>query len=448
MSMFHTDGVLFKNVFGTEEMREIVCEERFIERFLEVEAALARAEARAGLVPEQAAEEITEKASLDYVDFDDIEQNVADIHLFTMAIITAWKDQVGDAGEYIHWGATSQDISDMALLLQLREGCDVIRRDLEEIKVTLADLAEEYAETPMIGRTHHVHATPITFGLKVATWLDELDRHLERLDELRERVFVIQFFGATGTLASVGDPGLEVQEHLADELDLAVPDAAWYTARDRFAELLSALAMMAGLFGRIAQQVLLLNRPEFQEVHEPIPEGEVGSSTMPHKRNPVKSEETLALSRLVRGNAAIMNQLLLGFDERDASAWFAEFAIVPETVLYVSRMLAYTREILDGLVVNPDEMASNLELYGSLVTSEAVMMELADAVGRQTAHDIVYESAMRAIHEDVSFEECLREDERVTGALTDAEIERVTDPTAYTGLADRIATAVVGRSRQ
>lgn len=445
--MYHTNGVLFKNTFGTPEMRGIFAEDRFIEHFLTVEAALARAEANAGVVPESAATEISEKASLEFIDLAEVEENVADIHLFTMSIIDAWKDQVGDAGEYIHWGATSQDISDMAFLLQLREGYEVVRRDLDAIRERLAELAETYAETPMIGRTHQVHAIPITFGLKAATWLDELNRHTERLAELEDRVFAIEFFGATGTLASIGEVGLEVQEHLARELGFSPADAAWYVSRDRLVELMDVLAGIAGTLGRFASHVLTLNREELREIEEPMEAGKIGSSTMPHKRNPVKSEETLCLARLIDGHAGMMGELMRGADERDFSTWLPEFAILPETFLYAGRLLDHSKSILEGLVVNEDRMRENLEIHGGLVTSEAVMMALAGSLGRQTAHDIVHEHAMRAFEEDADFEALLRADDRVMAAVSEDELDVLTDPAEYTGVAGQIARRVAHRAR-
>jgi 3-carboxy-cis,cis-muconate cycloisomerase len=446
--VFHVDGRLFADVFGTPEMRGVFEEERFVERFLEVEAALARAEAEVGVIPADAAETITDHAGLEHVEMDQVAENVAEIHLFTMAIVDAWKDGMGEAGEYVHWGATSQDISDTATLLQCREGLGIVRRDLRAIRTALAELATEHAETPMIGRTHHVHALPMTFGLKAATWLDEVDRHLDRLDDLEERLFDLQFFAAVGTLSSLGEDGLAVQEALAAELDLGVPDVAWYAARDRIAELVTTLAMVAATLGKISSQVLLYGRPEVGEIAEPVPEGEVGSSTMPHKRNPVRSEESQMLSRLVRSHAGVALEAMGGgYDERDASTWFTEMAVVPEAFLYTSRALSYVHEVLSGLVVDPEAMAENLHHHGGLVASEAVMMALADEVGRQTAHDLLLGIAGEALRTDRSFADCLRDDDRVTAALSDEQIERLTDPTAYTGLSARLARRAVESAR-
>jgi 3-carboxy-cis,cis-muconate cycloisomerase len=447
MAHFHMDGVLFKDVYGTPEMRDIFSEEQFIQRFLDVEAALARAEADVGLIPQSAAAEITEKATLDHVDFDDIEANVAEMHLFSMAIIDAWKDSMDEAGEYVHWGATTQDIFDTALVLQMRDGLDVIERDLDAVAEALEVLADRYAETPMMGRTHQVHALPITFGMKAATWLDEVNRNRERVAAMRERVEVVEFFGAVGTLSSLGEDGLAVQEALGEELGLAVPDVAWYATRDRIAEVVSTLAMSTATLARIGKNVLLMNREEFGEVSEPFEEGEIGSSTMPHKRNPVRSEETALLSRLLRGRVGTAMELMEGYDERDFSMTLGEAALVPEAFCYTSRALAYIHEVVSGLVVHEDAMLANLHHHGGVVVSEAVMMAVAEGMGRQTAHDVVHEAAMEALDGDGSFADVLLADDRIAANFSRERIESLTDPEAYTGVAAQLARRTVERSR-
>lgn len=446
MSHFHTDGVLFKDVFGTPEMRSIFAEERFVERFLDVEAALARAQASEGIVPEWAAKEISANATLEHVALDDIEANVADVHLFSMAIIDAWKDELGDAGEFVHWGATTQDISDTALVLQIRDGLDVIERDLTAVAEALRRLTDRHAETPMIGRTHSVHALPITFGLKTASWLDEVERHRERIAAMRERVEVLEFFGAVGSLSSLGDDGLAVQEGLARELDLEIPDVAWFAARDRIAETVATLGLVTATLARIADGVLVLNREEIGELGEPIPEGEVGSSTMPHKRNPVRSMETVLLGRLTRGHVGTALELMGTTGERDFSTLMGEFAVVPETFLYASRALQYTHEIISDLVVDESAMLRNLRHHGGLVTSERVMMELAETIGRQTAHDVVHEAAMEALQGDERFADALYDDPRVAEHLSRDRIEELTDPESYVGLSATLARRALDRS--
>ena len=446
--MFHTDGQLFKNAFGTESMREVFNERAYVERFMEVEAALARAEAEVGLIPEAAAEEITETASLDYLDLDEVERRIEKIDLFTVAIIETWKDEIGESGEYIHWGATSQDAADTAMVLLMREGLDLLFEEVERVREELQDLAAEHAETPMMGRTHHVHALPITFGLKAANWLDEVDRGLDRLEAAADRALVVEFFGAVGSLAALGDPGLEVQERLAEELDLSVPNTAWYASRDRILELLNAFVALGGTLSRIARNVLVLNREEIGELGEPIPEGAVGSSTMPHKRNPVMSERTVGLAALLRGHANAAASLVEAHDERDAGLWYAEYALLPEAFLYLHRALRNTALTLEGLDVDVEAMNENMDVHGGLPTSEAVMMALAESVGRVTAHDLVYDAAMEAAGSEKSFQDCLLDDDRIAEELSAEEVAELTDPANYTGVSDAIARRAVEASRE
>lgn len=234
----------------------------------------------------------------------------------------------------------------------------------------------------------------------------------------------------------------------ADELDLAVPNTAWYASRDRTLELLNAFAALAGTLSRIARNVLVLNREEIGELKEPIPEGAVGSSTMPHKRNPVKSERTVGLASLLRGHANAMTSLVEAHDERDAGLWYGEYALLPEAFLYLHRALRNTALTLEGLDVEADAMFENMSVHGGLPTSEAVMMALAESVGRVTAHDLVYEAAMEAVETERSFEDCLLEDERIAGELSAEEVAELTDPANYTGVSDTIARRTVEASRE
>jgi len=448
---FHTDGVLFGDVFGTKAMRDVFDESAFISTFLEVEAALARAEAAADVIPQWAADEITTKASIDSLDLDQVAANVADYGLFSMSIVGAWKEALGDAGEYVHWGASTQDISDTVLVLQLREALQLVGDALLEIRERLATLAASHRETTMIGRTQHVNAPPVTFGFKVATWLDEIERHVDRVAELESRLYVVEFAGASGTLAALGDDGLDVLEGFAAELDLETPDIGWTATRDRFAEAMSVFALLAGTLGRISRQILLLNRPEFGELDETVPEDDLGSSTNPHKRNPVLSQHTVGLTRLVRAYANVANELLEPLDERDRSSWYVEFAIIPESTCCLHRMLENVRINLADLEVRPDAMEQNIERSGSLVVSEAIMMALAESLGRQTAHELVREHAMTALESEKSFRAVLEADPRVVDALSDEELDALTNPSTYVGLAesfvDRVLASVESRRR-
>lgn len=437
------DGVLFGETFGTAEMRAVFDEDAFVTAFLEVEAALARAEARAGVIPEAAAAEITDRASLEYVDEDRLAARVEEIGLFSMGIVETWKEELGPDGEYVHWGASTQDVSDTAVVVLLREACRIVRRDLLAIRDRLAALADDYRDVPMLSRTQYANGPPVTFGFKAATWADEVDRHLRRLDDLEERLFVVQLAGASGSLAALGDAGRSVIEAFADELDLGTPRIGWTAARDRFAELLNLFATMAGTLSRVSRELLFLNRPEIDEVDETIPDGEVGSSTNPHKRNPVFSQLNVGLARLIRSHADTMNELVEPTGDRDRSTWYVEFAVLPESCRYLARTLENTRRNLEGLGVDPDAMLRNLRESGSPVASEAVMVALAEHVGRQTAHGVVRENAMRAVDEGRPFHDCLLEDGRVTEHLTADRIESLVDPTAYTGVSESFVDAVL-----
>lgn len=442
----YLNSTLFKNAFSTPEMRYIFDEDSFMEKFLQVEAALARAEADAGLIPEEAAIEITEKADLEFLDIDVVSELVAKTGHVAMATIGGWKPAFDGNGEYIHWGATTQDIIDTTVVLQVREALDVVRDTVTSIRDELAALADEYRDTPMIGRTHYVHAIPITFGLKVAVWVDELTRHLDRLDEVESRMLSLEFFGATGTLASLGEPGLEVQENLADELDLSVPNIVWQPSRDRFAELLGALAMIGSTLSKVARQVLFMHRPEVHEAQELVSEGHIGSSTMPHKRNPKRSETTVMLARLVREQSRLMNEVMETIDERDASTWYAEFAVIPNAFLYMSRLLENISDLLDNFEVYPEQMEENMDIHGDLVVSERIMMALAEEIGRQSAHDVVAENAWEALDSGRSFGSVLREDDRVTDALSESELEELLDASTYTGMSGTFVDRVLDQS--
>lgn len=440
----HLDGPLFADKYGTPEGRAIFSQEGFVAAFLRVEGAIARAQASVDVIPSEAAETIAGHATRDAVDASDIEAKTAPGKIFSVAILDAWRETLPEsAAQYVQWGVTTQDVSDTAVVLQLREWLDGVFEDLDALRDRLADLAEAHRDTVAIGRTHYVHATPITWGLRFASWLDELDRRIARLRSVRNRVSVIQCFGATGTLASLGEDGLAIQEALADRLDLSVSDVAWFAARDRFAELTSALATAAGTLERIARQVLLFNRPEVGEAYEPVPEDAVGSSTMPHKRNPLRSEVAVAMAHRIRSRAAEMHARQPGYDERDYAAWVGEFGLLPEICLAFGRQARAVREVLNGLTVDEDAAEQNLHHHDGLVASEGVAMALAEHVGKEAAHRIVHEVATEARENGDSFAEILRDDDRVTDYLTDAEIETLTDPTAYTGFAGRLVDRVL-----
>jgi adenylosuccinate lyase len=443
----YLDSTLFRDAFSTPEMRRVFSDTNYYETFLEVESALARAEAEAGVIPKWAAEEITQKATISQLDLDRLEELISDTGHPAMSLIGAWKQAFDEAGEYIHWGATTQDILDTTMVLQVREALEIVRRDIESLRDQLVDLADEHKDTPIPGRTHFVQAVPMTLGLKIAVWINELNRHLDRLDAAADRAITLEFFGAVGTLASLGEPGLEVQHNLAEELDLPVPDVCWHSARDRPAEVLSILADVGSSVGKMARQVLTLNRPEIGELSETPAEGHIGSSTMPHKNNPKKAELTVALSRMVRAQSSVMTEVMGTMDERDATNWYCEFALIPNAFLYSSRLFDRARELFETLVIHPERMQSNLHIHGELIASERMMMALAESVGRQTAHEIISEAAERAFTGDQSFSDVLMSDERVADTFSPEEVAELLDPATYVGLSTHFVEEVIESSR-
>lgn len=358
-------------------------------------------------------------------------------------IIESWRQKIGESGEFIHWGATTQDISDTAMMLLVRSAHEIIVRDLTEIRNSLVSLAEKYKDTPMAGRTHVVHAVPITFGLKVSVWVDELSRQLDRFKDCERRLFVGNIAGAAGTHASFGEKALDIQRLTLEKLGLGTPDIAWHAARDRLAEFLGLLAMSASTLSKIANQVIILMRPEILEAEEPVPPGHVGSSTMPQKRNPFLSETSIALARIIRGYAQTMTESTETLDERNFSTWFVEFIIIPESCLFMSAILENLKAISRNLIVHPDNMERNLRLTGGLINAEAVMMTLAHKVGRQRAHQVIYECAMKAQKEGKPFKQILLENESVNKHLGKSDIEGLLEPSAYLGLSSKIVEEIV-----
>ena len=296
------DSIIFRDMYGTDELRAVFSDENLIQCWLDYEAALARAEAAVGLVPAAAAAEITRQARIENIDLAALRQGIYDTtHELVPLIWQLASICEGDAGGYVHWGATTQDVTDTGLVLQVKAAYAIVLRDLSDLAGALAELARRERDTILPGRTHGQHALPITFGFKVAIWLAEVRRHIERLEQAAPRVLLGQFAGAAGTLASVGNQGLEIQRLLLAELGLGVPEICWHPARDGFAEYVSLLAMIAMTMSKIAHEVILLQKSEVAELEEPYVRGKVGSSTMPHKRNPMICEGIIAEARMVRG---------------------------------------------------------------------------------------------------------------------------------------------------
>jgi 3-carboxy-cis,cis-muconate cycloisomerase len=440
------DSVLFRDRYVSAEMRALFGDEALVQRWLDVEAALATVEGRLGLIPADAAAEIARKAKVELLDFPALAEAITAAAHPIIALIRALAAVCdGEAGEYVHWGATTQDIQDTATALQLRDAYAIVERDLGRLGDALEKLTERHRDTPMAGRTHGQHAVPITFGFKTAVWLAEVDRHAERLAESRERVLVGQFSGAVGTMAALGEAGLDVQRLLLDELALGVPVIAWHTARDGIAEFVSLLGLLAGTVGKIASEIVTLQKTEVLEVEEPWQKGRGGSSTMPHKRNPMRSQGIVANTKVVQGQVPIMLGLMGQEHERDMRPWLAERIVVPEACVLAAGALETLAEILEGLEVYPERMRHNLEATRGFILSEQVMMELAPVIGRQRAHDLIYDAAMAA-EEGMSLRDALLAAPELAGRV--AELESLLDPAAYTGLSAHFADEVLRARRR
>jgi len=442
------DSILFRDAFGTPKMREIFSDRALIARYIEVEVALARAEARCGVIPAEAAAVIASESRLARIDFDHMREETDIVGYPILPLVHQLVAMCGESGRYIHWGATTQDIMDTANVLQIRAALEVVDADIRELRSILAALAKKHRNTPMAGRTHLQQALPVTFGYKVAIWLAMFDRHQERLSQLRERVLVVGFAGAAGTLASLGDKGFEVQAALAEELKLAVPATTWHVARDAFAETVNLLALITGSLGKIALDVMIMASTEFGELYEPFVKGRGASSTMPQKRNPISSELMLAAAKGVRQHAGLMVDAMIQDFERATGPWHAEWIALPESFIFTAGALHQAKFALGGLIVDTEKMRSNLAISRGLIVAEAVMMGLAPAIGRQRAHDIVYDACRTANDKGGTLAEALAALPEVTAHFDRAAIDRLTDPANYLGLAPQMVDRAIERSAQ
>src|SRR3954470_6713603 len=442
------DSVLFRDAFGTPQMREVFSDMATVARYAEVEVALAKAEARCGVIPQDAADQIAARTDVAALDFDQLRQETDVVGYPILPLVHQMVKQCGDAGRYVHWGATTQDIMDTAVVLQLRAGLEIVEQDIAGLRKILADLSRRYRETPMAGRTHLQQALPVTFGYKTAVWLAMFDRHAERLEQLKPRVLVGQFAGAAGTLASLGDKGFEVQKALCEELGLGIPVSTWHVARDGLAEVINFFGLVTGSLGKIALDIMIMASTEFAELYEPFVKGRGASSTMPQKRNPISSELMLAASKAVRHHAGLMLDAMVQDFERATGPWQAEWMVIPESFVLTAGALNQARFALGGLIVDEKKMADNLDISRGLIVAEAVMMGLAPDIGRQEAHDVVYDACRLANDKNLTLADALAADPQVSARIDRATIDRLTSPGNYLGLAPEMVDRVLAASRR
>ena len=440
----------FGDLFSTPAMREVFGDENRIRTWLRFEAALASAQAECGIVPSEAAKTIERAARLENLDLDAMKAEYDRVGFPISPLVHQLARACGpESARWIHWGATTQDVIDTGLVLQMREGLALIESDADAVIDALARLVHDHRHTVMAGRTFQQQAAPISFGFKAAVWLEEMLRHRRRLPELKRRVLVCQYGGAVGTLSTLGEDGLRVRAKLAAKLALEEPAISWHTARDAWAELVHWLAMVGATLGKIGNEVATLMRSEVNELREPYRPGRGASSTMPQKRNPIAAPPILAIAHRLRECVASQLFAMIQEHERSVASQPLEWLAIPEAFLLLSGSLKRSRETLEELDVDADRMRRNLEASGGFLMAESVMMGLATHIGRQEAHEWVSAAAGRARDAGRSLREELVSDPRISTHLSPDDIDRLLDPSNYLGCAEGMIDAVLkGKKRE
>ncbi|WP_248742789.1 MULTISPECIES: 3-carboxy-cis,cis-muconate cycloisomerase [unclassified Pseudomonas] len=430
---------LFDAYFTAREMREVFCDQGRVQAMLDFEAALARAEARVGVIPASAVASIENACRAELFDFAALGEVIATAGNSAIPLVKALGKRIAasdaEAERYVHLGATSQDVMDSGLVLQLRQALVLIEGELAQLADALATQAQRHAATPLAGRTWLQHATPVTLGMKIAGWLGAVTRSRQRLRELKPRLLVLQFGGASGTLAALGEQALPIARALAEELQLTLPEQPWHTQRDRIVEFGAVLGLIAGSLGKLGRDISLLMQTEAAEVFEPSAPGKGGSSTMPHKRNPVGAAVLIGAATRVPGLVSTLFSAMPQEHERSLGLWHAEWETLPDICCLVSGALQQARLLADGLEVDAARMARNLELTQGLVLAEAVSIVLAQRVGRDAAHHLLEQCCKRAVAEQRHLRAVLGDEPQVTAELSATELDHLLDPARYLGQA-------------
>ena len=441
------DSSIFGNIFSTEDMRFVWSDENRTAKYLEVEKTLAKVQGRLGIIPREAADEIVANCDIAKIDMEKLRAQTERIGYPVLGVVSQLNALCRDGlGEYCHWGATTQDITDTATVLQMREALDMVDDDLTAISRLLAGLARDYRDAPVIGRSNLQQAIPVTFGFKMAAILAGIERHRERLAQLKPRVLMGEFGGACGTLASIQAGALEMQHELMKELGLATPAIAWHTVRDTIAEVGAFLGLVGGSLGKIAMDVKLMMQTEVAEVYEPFAPGRGSSSTMPQKRNPISSCYIHAAVSVVRQHAAALMDAMVADHERSTGPWEIEWIVLPQAFCLIAGALRQTRFVLAGLDVDTARMRANIDVTGGLVMSEAVMMGLGPYIGREHAHDLVYELCRDAIRDKRPLVDVLAAHPEINAHLSRDELKTLCDPANYLGYSGAMIDEVLRRA--
>ena len=441
------DGPILGTLYGSDAMRAVFDEAAYFQRMLDVEAALARVQARLGLIPAAAAARITEVARYELLNPAVLAAQARNVGYPVLGLVAELSRVAGEHGGWTHWGATTQDIMDSATVLQARDGLALIGAEIAALRDALLAQAARHRDAVMAGRTHLQQALPTTLGLKCATWAMPFIAHAERLAQLRPRVERISFGGAAGTLASLGPDGVAVMEGLAAELGLAAPAAPWHVCRDGLAEAVCFLGLVAGSLAKFATDIILLAQTEVGEVAEPYVAGRGASSTMPQKRNPIASEYIHAAARGVQALVPLMLGAMAQDHERGTGPWQAEALAIPQAFVLTHGALIHARTIAEGMVADPARMRANLDITGGMIVAEAVMMGLAPMLGRGEAHHVVKHACDVALAERIPLAAALARAPEVAARLDPAAIARLTDPAGYLGSAGAFIDRVLAAAR-
>ncbi|MBU6257095.1 MAG: adenylosuccinate lyase family protein [Burkholderiales bacterium] len=440
------DSAIFGDIFSTAAMRRVWSDENRTAKYVAIESALAQVQGALGLIPAEAAAEIVRVCHIENIDLVKLKAQTERIGYPILGVVSQINALCRDKlGEFCHWGATTQDITDTATVLQIREALEIVDGELKALGDALAKLAREHRLTPMIGRSNLQQAVPVTFGYKMAGLLAAVARHRERLAQIRPRVLQGEFAGAAGTLASLETGAMETQAGLCAELGLAQPVIAWHTVRDTIAEVGTFLGLVGGTLGKISMDVKLMMQTEVGEVYEPYAHGRGSSSTMPQKRNPISSCYIHAQISVLRQHAAAMLDAMVADHERSTGPWEIEWIVLPEAFCLLAGALAQSRAVIEGLEVDTRRMRANLDMTHGLVVSEAVMMGLAPYIGRETAHDLVYDICRLAIQQERPLLELLAGNAEITKHVTREQLAAMCDPAAYLGQSGLMVDRVLAR---
>jgi 3-carboxy-cis,cis-muconate cycloisomerase len=439
--------ILLDPLFRWEPVAKLFRDDNYLQTMLDFEAALAHAEANSGVIPSSAANAIAANCRVELFDKQKLAEAAALAGNLAIPLVQQLKTLVAadnkDAAGFVHWGATSQDAIDIALILQLREALPLISTDLENLCARLAKMADQHRLTPIVGRTWMQHAVPTTLGIKFAGWLDALGRHRERFRETQNRCLVLQFGGAAGTLAALGSQGGVVAKHLSDQLKLPLPQMAWHTHRDRLSEIATTLGLLTGTLGKIARDISLHMQTEIDELREPAEEGRGGSSTMPHKRNAAACAMVLAAAIRVPGLVATMLSAMLQEDERGLGGWHAEWETLPQIVSLTAGAMHHLANVVPRLEIDVERMRENLELTKGLIFAEAITAALGDKISRSQARELIDAASAQTIKEKLHLRDVINDDQKIAKHLSADQLDHLFDARNYTGTSSEFIDRVL-----